>query len=135
MSRKYFAIAVSLLTLVLLPAMFAGTNAVILHVYQPVSVRSTVLAPGNYIMRFVDDNDRLVLIRDASGNAVGIFPVIAASRDQVTDNVEVDVQHTNGAARLSRWFLPGSDLGWQFVPQGGKIHTVARADAATVTGE
>jgi hypothetical protein len=137
MSRKYIVIAISILSaLVLLPAMFADSiHEVILHVYQPVVVQRTVLEPGTYTMSFTGQNERTVLIRNQAGDAVGIFPVIAAYRGHVTDNVEIDVVHTGGEARMSQWFLPGSDLGWGFAGGAPRKHTVARADTATVSGE
>lgn len=137
MSRKSVSITITLfMLLAMLTTAYAETSdALTLTVSQPVAVPGAVLQPGNYSIRFADDQERTVLIRHANGAVIGVFPVINAYRADATSAVEVDVLHSNGGARISSWFMPGSRSGWEFVYGGKASNMLAQTDKSIVAGK
>ncbi len=146
MSRKHVSVAIVLvMTMVLLPSMFAnvdahpnagpavvpyagsgfspvavisgsGNDQVSFTVRKPVLVPHAALEPGKYTVKFMDQDMGTVAIDSASGNRVGVFSVMPAERNQAARNVEVRVAHLeNGKSRIVSWFLPGTTQGWEFI--------------------
>jgi hypothetical protein len=137
MSRKSVSIGITLFVLLaMLPAAYAETSdALTLTVSQPVAVPGAVLQPGSYSVRFADNQEHTVLIRQANGAVVGLFPVIDAYRAEATSNAEVDVLHSNGGSRISSWFMPGNRSGWAFIYSGKASSMLAQTDKAIVAGK
>ncbi len=136
MSRKFLVLAASLcLVLVFAPALFAQDNPVVLTVRQPVAIPNTVLEPGTYVMRFVNERENEVVIRAADGAPIGIFSVVDAYRANPTGDFQIDVQHADGGARIVSWFVPGSTLGWAFAYPHGKGAVVATTGHAAAEGK
>jgi hypothetical protein len=132
MSCKWMAAVFSLFLFgtMLVPSANAdlGNEKMIVKVEKgAVEVPGRVLGPGRYDLQFTSLEHNVLEIRTANGkNAVGFFEVVPVWRAHATNNVKVELSEPsrNSIARVTEFFYPGANTGYEFLyPHGTAYNT------------
>ncbi len=138
MIRKTVPLAftlVFLLGLGLVSTARADRRTFMFKINQPVEVPDRVIDPGQYQLRFVDPDHKVVELTNRRGKELGFFQVIPTQLDHTPQSAKLLLSKSipNSPERIREWTYPGDDNGYTLAYPGARHSTVTRAAAESGT--